>query len=285
MVGISTFGSLVTEMPLQVFAINNPDPEGLTFQAFQQAAIATNATGPSNPSGTIIAGTPGAFDSPLSLPAGTLPTTAQAPSAPTSSSLTSQITPSITSSTTTPISASASSSTRGPLNVGPVVGGVIAALVLLITAGLFVFIRIRRRKAARTRSLIDLTDDDMPPHRPLTPWTVTAFRQMESLASSNKVNSARRTPAALDNKTPTEGSRNLGLERPHHVNADATIQSPDMPQEEDPVGQFPYAVQQQGQISTDLTTEEGVLLRELQIIRRLQEIRIGDVPVPPPEYE
>ncbi|KAF9064171.1 hypothetical protein BDP27DRAFT_1426114 [Rhodocollybia butyracea] len=284
-----------------VFVINSRPAVGQSFPAFQQAAIAMNGTGPQNPPGTIISGTPGATISNVaipsaatllpSLPAVSIISTTLSTSAPTST-LTTNITPSsasTTSSATTTDSAPVASSARAT-PVGPIVGGVVAALVLLITVGLFVFIRIRRRKAVKTESLIYLTNEDMPPDIPLTPWTITAFPQMESLASSNKLNPPRKTAAALENKTrreEPEGGRDLALERPRPhptESTDAAIPSPDIPQEEDPAGQPPYAVQEQGEIPNDLTEEEGALLRELQIIRRLEEIRIGDV-VPPPEYE
>ncbi|KAJ3805997.1 hypothetical protein EV368DRAFT_72766 [Lentinula lateritia] len=69
-----------------VFAIN-PSAEK-SFAAFQQAAIATNATSPTgqNPSGSIVSGTAGATDAALSVSAAPSATAAGSSAAPASSS-------------------------------------------------------------------------------------------------------------------------------------------------------------------------------------------------------
>ncbi|KAJ3861774.1 hypothetical protein EV359DRAFT_66192 [Lentinula novae-zelandiae] len=69
-----------------VFAIN-PTAEK-SFAAFQQAAIATNATSPTgqNPSGSIVSGTAGATDAALSVSAAPSATAAGSSAAPASSS-------------------------------------------------------------------------------------------------------------------------------------------------------------------------------------------------------
>ncbi|KAF9064164.1 hypothetical protein BDP27DRAFT_1333920 [Rhodocollybia butyracea] len=226
----------------------------------QQAAIALDGTSPQNPSGTVIS----------------VSVITTAVSTPTSA-LTTNITPSMTtSSCDDKFSFSClDKGEAGRTNRRWCGSGASS----VYNCGLSVFIRIRRRKAARTRILIDLTDEDIP----LTPSMITALPQMETLASSNKANSPRRTRAALDNKIRTEESRNLGLSRPFHVeNTDARLKVPVCYMQRTRWAD-PLCNPRAGETSNDLT-EEGALLRELQIIRRLEEIHLGDV-VPPPEYK
>jgi len=348
-----TVNSTLTHcMDGMVFAIN-PTVEQ-SFEAFQQAAIATNLTSPvgENPNGRVAQGLTGLRNSVLLVLETPETTTTTSSLLPTSKSqtTTSGVTrfTSVTTATAGPTNTSSHSASQPKSSaIEAIIGSVFGVIVVMIIAGMLILLRMRQlgpryreeglkkgvpkdldlaesEKGLDTRDgqhmLLQEPNNIMDPFQDpvslsISPFETTSTLDAGPLANSYSFRSTitfvpteSSSLVKFSHTSPIRKKANIGgsdtegvdvLEDIHHRDQQSS-DNPDIrdnPEQPEPSQQIPVAgiptADIPGQPGTGgLTVEEVALLRELrelQIVRRLEEIRDGRSPgaehEPPPEYE